>query len=43
MPVVPDRIVEHQGVKGVDVVTSATITAEAILNAVAKALAQGTK
>ena len=35
----PRQIVEKQGVKGVDAVTGATITSEAIVNAVAKALA----
>ena len=34
------RIVEVQGVKGIDAVTSATITCEAIINATAKALAE---
>ena len=37
----PKRIVEVQGVKGVDAVTSATVTSIAIINATAKALAQG--
>ncbi|MBI2920707.1 MAG: FMN-binding protein [Planctomycetes bacterium] len=37
----PRRIVEKQGVKGVDATTGATITSEAILNATAKALNQG--
>lgn len=35
----PRQIVEKQGVKGVDAVTGATITSEAIINATAKALA----
>ncbi|MHC4400779.1 MAG: SHD1 domain-containing protein [Planctomycetota bacterium] len=39
----PRQIIEKQGVKGVDAVTSATITSEAIINATAKALAQGLK
>jgi uncharacterized protein with FMN-binding domain len=39
----PARIVEMQGIRGVDAVTSATITSEAVLNAAAKALAQGMK
>jgi uncharacterized protein with FMN-binding domain len=39
----PRRIVERQGVKGVDAVTGATITSEAILNATAKALAGAMK
>lgn len=34
----PRQIVEKQGVKGVDAVTGATITSEAIVNAVAQAL-----
>ena len=37
------RIIEKQGVKGVDVTSGATITAEAIVNATAKALASGMK
>ena len=40
---VPDQIVEKQGVKGVDAVTGATMTSEAIINATAKALAAGMK
>jgi len=40
---VPNQIVEKQGVKGVDAVTSATITSEAILQAAQKALLQGMK
>ena len=39
----PRKIIEKQGLKGVDATTSATITAEAIINATAKALAQGLK
>ena len=35
----PRKIVEKQGVKGVDATTSATVTSEAIINATAKALA----
>ena len=35
----PVKIVQRQGVKGVDTTTSATITSEAIVNATAKALA----
>ncbi len=38
---VPDQIIAKQGVKGVDATSRATMTAEAILNATAKALAQG--
>lgn len=41
--VVPQQIVEKQGVKDVDAVTSATISSTAIINATAKALAQGMK
>jgi uncharacterized protein with FMN-binding domain len=37
----PKQIVARQGVKGVDAVTGATMTSEAILNATAKALAGG--
>ncbi|MEN6428644.1 MAG: FMN-binding protein [Phycisphaerales bacterium] len=37
----PNQIVARQGVKGVDAVTGATMTSEAILNATAKALAGG--
>ncbi len=36
----PGQIVKKQGVKGVDAVTGATMTSEAILNATAKALAR---
>ena len=35
----PYKIIEKQGVKGVDTTSSATITSEAIINAAAKALA----
>jgi len=38
----PKRIIEKQGVRGVDAVTGATMTSEAIINAAAKALAGGT-
>jgi uncharacterized protein with FMN-binding domain len=37
----PNQIVRKQGVKGVDAVTGATMTSEAIINATAKALAGG--
>ena len=37
----PRQIVQRQGVRGVDAVTGATITSEAIVNATAKALAGG--
>lgn len=37
----PKQIVAKQGIKGVDAVTGATMTSEAILNATAKALADG--
>jgi uncharacterized protein with FMN-binding domain len=40
---VPRQIIEKQGVKGVDAVTGATMTSEAIINATAKALATGMK
>jgi uncharacterized protein with FMN-binding domain len=38
---IPRQILEKQGVKGVDATSKATITAEAIVNAAAKALAKG--
>jgi uncharacterized protein with FMN-binding domain len=37
---VPNQIIEKQGVKGIDATSRATITAEAILNATARALAE---
>jgi uncharacterized protein with FMN-binding domain len=40
---VPEQIIAKQGVKGVDATSRATITGEAIINATAKALAQGAK
>ncbi|MCZ7646836.1 MAG: FMN-binding protein [Planctomycetota bacterium] len=40
---IPAKIVEKQGVKGVDTFSSATITSEAIINAAAKALAKAMK
>lgn len=39
----PRKIIQKQGVKGVDATSSATITSEAIINATAKALAAGAK
>ncbi len=39
----PNQIVTRQSVKGVDAVTGATMTSEAIINATAKALAGGMK
>ena len=39
----PAQILRKQGIKGVDAVTSATITSEAIMNATLKALVQGMK
>ena len=39
----PEKILAKQSVKGVDATSSATITSEAIINATAKALAQGAK
>ena len=39
----PRQIIQKQGVKGVDAVSGATITSEAILNATAKALANAVK
>lgn len=38
---IPQRIKQRQGIKGVDLVTGATMTSEAIINATGKALAQG--
>ena len=38
---IPDQIVRNQGLRGVDAVTSATVTSTAIVNAAAKALAAG--
>ncbi len=40
---VPAQIIAKQGVKGVDATSRATITADAIINATAKALGQGAK
>ncbi len=40
---IPEQIVEKQGIKGVDAVTGATVTSEAIINAAARALAGGVK
>jgi uncharacterized protein with FMN-binding domain len=40
---VPAQIIAKQGVKGVDATSRATITAEAIINATAKALAENQK
>jgi uncharacterized protein with FMN-binding domain len=39
----PNQIIAKQSVKGVDAVTGATMTSEAIINATAKALASGMK
>jgi uncharacterized protein with FMN-binding domain len=39
----PRKIVEKQGVKGVDATSGATITSEAIINATAKALSAAMK
>lgn len=39
----PRKILERQGVAGIDATSSATITSEAIINATAKALASGLK
>ncbi len=39
----PAQIVQKQGIQGVDAVSGATITSEAIINATAKALAGGAK
>jgi len=40
---IPASLVECQGLKGVDSITGATVTSEAIVNAAAKALANGMK
>jgi uncharacterized protein with FMN-binding domain len=40
---VPARLIEHQGLNGVDTITGATITSEAVTNAVGKALVDGMK
>jgi len=40
---VPERIVEKQGLKGVDVTAAATVTSDAIINATGKALQQAMK
>jgi uncharacterized protein with FMN-binding domain len=40
---VPAQIIAKQGVKGIDATSRATITAEAIINATAKALAENQK
>jgi uncharacterized protein with FMN-binding domain len=40
-PLLLKAIVRQQGVKGVDAITGATVTSEAIINATAKALADG--
>jgi len=39
----PRKIIQKQGIKGVDATSSATITSEAIINATAKALARAMK
>jgi uncharacterized protein with FMN-binding domain len=39
----PRKIIQKQGLRGVDATTSATITSEAIINATAKALGSGLK
>jgi uncharacterized protein with FMN-binding domain len=39
----PAKIIAKQSVQGIDATTSATITSEAIINATAKALAEGRK
>lgn len=41
--VIPERIVEQQGLKGVDAVTSATMSCDTIMNAAVKALAAAKK
>jgi uncharacterized protein with FMN-binding domain len=40
---IPNQIIAKQSVQGIDATSSATITAEAIINAVAKALAEATR
>lgn len=39
----PRQIVQKQGLKGIDAVSGATITSEAIINATARALSQGSR
>ncbi len=39
----PKKIIQKQGLQGVDATTSATITSEAIINATAQALGSGLK
>ncbi len=41
MTAVPEQIVKVQGVKGVDAITSATVSCNSIINATARALASG--
>lgn len=43
MTEIPRRIVEKQSVKGIDAISGATLTSEAIVNAAAKALAKAMK
>ncbi|MBI3830995.1 MAG: FMN-binding protein [Planctomycetes bacterium] len=43
LTVMPQRVIEKQGVKGVDVFSSATLTSEAIIRASAKALSSAMK
>lgn len=43
VPEMPNRLAGRQDVKGVDAVTGATVTAEAVLNAATKALAEAMK
>ena len=40
---IPNQIIAKQSLQGIDATSSATITAEAIINAAAKALAQATR
>ncbi|MFH0911090.1 MAG: tetratricopeptide repeat protein [Planctomycetota bacterium] len=43
LTVVPREIVREQGIRGVDAVTGATVTAEAVIHAAAQAIAQATR
>lgn len=43
LSVVPSRIVEKKGIDGVDAVTGATVSSDAVINAAAKAIAESAK
>jgi major membrane immunogen (membrane-anchored lipoprotein) len=40
---IPQRIITRQSVEGIDAISGATVTSQAIVNATAKALANGTR